>query len=154
MKPLKSGDQLNLQLALKAVKIAKADVKELKEVLMLVMLKVGLRGNNLPAEIEKAVLIGHIYENYSGHTLDEIKLAFDMAIAGKLDIDANCYENFSCLYFSNVMNAYRKWAAQEYKELATEPAPEKPVDKLTIDMEYCYHKQKEINKLPVKIGRR
>lgn len=145
----RNGDQLNLQIAIRCNRIGRADISELKEVLRLVMMKIGLRAANMPTEIEKAVLIGHIYENYSGHTLEEIKLAFDMAISGKLDVDATCYENFSCLYFSSIMNAYRDWAKQEVKEMPAEEKELPKPDKLTIDMEYCYHKQKEIWKLPI-----
>lgn len=81
------------------------------------MVKVGLRSSNWPDEEEKAILIHHVITNFGGNTIKEINLAFDMAIAGKLGIDANCYENFSCLYFSTVMNAYRAWAKLEYEHL-------------------------------------
>ncbi len=97
---------------------------EVKEVLRYAMMKIGLRGHNLPTEIEKAVILNHIFTNYSGHTLEEMRMAFDMALVGKLDVDPNCYENFSCEYISRIMRAYRKWAGQEFKELPTPPPPE------------------------------
>lgn len=115
------------------------------------MVKVGLRATNFPNALEKEILLKHIQENYGGHTVAEIRLAFEMAIAGKLEVDANCYENFSCLYFSNVMNAYRKWAKEEYKESVREEGREKEVDRVTIDLEYAFYKQKLINKLPVRV---
>lgn len=77
------------------------------------MVKVGLRAQNWPNELEKIILIQHIKENFGGNTVEEIKLAFDMAISGRLRLDEkeiNCYENFSCLYFSKIMNAYRDWS--------------------------------------------
>lgn len=86
------------------------------------MIKIGLRSANWPTPEETAVLIEHIYSNYPGHTVAEIKLAFDMAISGKLDVEANCYESFSCWYFSSIMNAYRDWAAQEYRQ-SVKPEP-------------------------------
>jgi len=85
------------------------------------MVKIGLRSQNWPSEEEKTVLINHIIKGYNGHTISEIKLAFDMAIEGKLDVEVNCYENFSCLYFSNIMSSYRQWAKQEYEQLLQEP---------------------------------
>lgn len=100
---------------------------EIKQVLRLVMLKVGVRAANLPNDEEKAVLITHILENYSNHTLEEFKLAFDLAINGKLDLtidEVKHYENFSCLYFSTIINAYRKWAAIQHKE-AKKPIEQK-----------------------------
>lgn len=78
------------------------------------MVKVGLRAANFPVQEEFDVLISHIYENFPGHTLPEIRLAFEMAMADKLRLKdgANCFENFSCIYFSTIMNAYRKWSRE------------------------------------------
>lgn len=103
---------------------SKKKIKELPEIdlrnaLKFAMLKVGLRGKNFPEGIEKSVLLTHIFEHYGNHTPDEIRLAFDMAVAGKLSLsldEINCYENFSCLYFSKIMNAYRVWAQQVYEQ--------------------------------------
>lgn len=89
------------------------------------MMKVGLREQNWPTDEETAVLIQHIESNYGGHTVEELRLAFDMAIAGKLDVDPVCYENFSCLYFSKIMGVYREWAVEEYKQVeAKQAAPQ------------------------------
>lgn len=79
------------------------------------MVKLGLRSANWPNEEEKVVLISHIVSNYGNHTVKEVLLAFEMAIAGKLGVDPTTYENFSCLYFSEIMNAYREWAKVAYK---------------------------------------
>ncbi|WP_346236720.1 hypothetical protein ABDK00_014185 [Niabella insulamsoli] len=89
----------------------------LSAVLRYCMLLVGVRANNLPGKIEKGVLLQFIKDNYGGHTVSEIRLAFDKAIAGKLDIDdTNCYENFSPAYFAKIMNSYRRWAADQYRQ--------------------------------------
>lgn len=105
-------DKKSLSKAIGRVQIKNATIAVLKEVLRFVMVKIGLREQNWPADHEKIILIDHIVSNYGGHTLEEIKLAFDMAISGRLDCEANCYENFSCLYFSTIMNAYRQWARE------------------------------------------
>lgn len=106
-----------MALAVKDCKIASLDsIEPLEQALRYVMVLVGIRSTNLPEKAEKAVLINFIQTNYGGHTAAEIRLAFEMAVAGKLDCDPVPYENFSVLYFSTVMNAYRKWAAQEYRE--------------------------------------
>lgn len=119
MKPLKSGDEERFMVARRDIPIVNGELEYLKEVLRLVMLKVGIRANNIPDDSEKAILIEHILTNYGNHTPQEIKLAFDMAIGGKLDLDekdVTAYENFSCLYFSKIMNAYRKWASQTHNQ--------------------------------------
>ena len=90
------------------------------------MIKIGLRAANWPVPEEKAVLLQHIYENYGGNRLEEIKVAFDLAVSGKLNLkrdDVKHYENFSCLYFSTIMNAYREWAAQEYHHISKVEKP-------------------------------
>ena len=50
---LKSGDE-KYELAIQGNKIIVAPIEELKEVLRLVMLKLGIRGHNLPDAEEKA----------------------------------------------------------------------------------------------------
>lgn len=105
----------------------------MKDALRKVLYKLGIRENNWPNEIEKLVLFEHIVENYGGNRLDEIRLAFDMAITNGLPdengvvVDTNCYENFSCAYFSKIMNAYRRWSAQEYGLAVKEDAPEQKI---------------------------
>jgi hypothetical protein len=112
-----SGEAILFRQALDQPKIINGERENLVKALRWVMMKVGLRQQNWPTTEETAVLIQHLESNYGGHTVDEIKLAFDMAIAGKLDVEVNCYENFSCLYFSNIMAAYREWAKEEYKQI-------------------------------------
>jgi len=124
--------------AIKGAKV-KDDLNGLKESLRLIMVKIGLRAQNWPDDLEKAVLLEHIATNYGNHTTDEIRLAFDMAIADRLDIDTvNCYENFSCVYFSGIMNAYRKWASVQHKEikpvLTLPPMMEEITDEETLRM--------------------
>jgi len=121
------SDEIALSTAIANTKIVNSSINEIKEVLRLVMIKIGLRSQNWPSEEEKIVLIDHILKNFGGHTCEEIRLAFDMAMAGKLyeynlkgeqvPVSANCYENFSCLYFSGIMTAYRMWASQAYNHL-------------------------------------
>lgn len=43
-----------------------------------------------------------------------------MAVRGNLDIELNdvkCYENFSVLYLSSIINSFRRWAAHEYRQI-------------------------------------
>jgi hypothetical protein len=126
----KTGDDSALEKAIHSPTIRQSSVDEIKQVLRLVMVKIGLRAQNWPSDEEKAVLIEHIISNFGGNNVDEIKLAFEMCMAGKLDLrpeDSKCYENFSCAYFSTIMTAYREWSAQAYKFIKP---PEKPVQKI------------------------
>lgn len=116
MRLTKTGDEANFLQAIEQPKIKVLSDEQIGPVIKLIMLKVGVRSQNLPSAIEKDLLISHIRSNYGGHTLQEVNLAFDMAISGKLECDPRCFENFSCLYFSSIMNAYRAWAKNAYRE--------------------------------------
>lgn len=134
----KTGDEKSFAVALKSKKIIHCQLEEVKEVLRYVMVKVGLRAQNFPNDLEKLILFEHIAKYYGGHHVEEIKVAFDLAITGQLDFpdgeSANCYENFTCRYFSSVMNAYQKWAAQVHRTVI-EPKMEVPEQKINTDEE-------------------
>lgn len=106
--------------ALESQKIKNQEEPHLKKMLALIMIRVGLKGDNLPSDSETAALLDFMLKHYSGHGCDEIVLAFDMALARRLDLEEKeipCYQNFSCEYFARIMNAYRRWAVQEFKQL-------------------------------------
>lgn len=153
-KPPKTGDEQKFEVALAGPKIVLSDEEKLLEVLRYVMVIIGLRAQNYPDTIETQILINFIIENYGGHTPAEIKLAFEMAITRKLDVEANCYENFSVAYFVSIMEAYRAWAREQIKLL---PAPVKvrqltEKEKLDINLIWALKYLNEINKLPCRIN--
>lgn len=112
-----TGDENEFVEAMKSRRVDQSSEEELKQVLRYIMIKVGLRAPNWPEEEEKAVLMDHIRRYYGGHRLEEIRLAFNLATTGSIKVDTNHYENFSCSYFSSIMNAYRVWALEKYDEL-------------------------------------
>lgn len=129
----KTGELQALAGALQSSRIADVTVKDLSEMLRYVLVLVGLKADNWPVDEEKVVLVNHVFNHYGQHTLGEIRLAFEMALAGGLDLerrDIPCYENFSCQYFSRILNSYRRWAGQEVKQIPGPPLPEleKPAD--------------------------
>lgn len=148
----KTGDEDVFQVAVTGQKIIRSSIDEIKLALKYAMVKVGLRGANWPNEDETRLLLQHIILHYGTHTVDEIRLAFDMAIIGRLDVDPNCFENFSCMYLSGILNAYRKWAVKtaafiEKKAVELLPAPAMTAEqKLEIDCEYIYAKNKVLGK--------
>lgn len=140
-----------LQIALSSQLVKDCSYEQIKEVLAKIMLKLGLREKNLPNQLETLVLYEYLVEQYGGHRLDEIPLAFNMALMGNLSdeggqpIDANCYESFSCIYISKVMNAYRIWSKTEFKALPTEKPTEQKIftqeeldNSAREDAERCY----------------
>ena len=120
--------------------LADATEDELKDALRYVFMVCGLRGENLPAGDDKDFLHLYIRKFYGNHTGAEVRLAFDMAIQGKLDVDAKTYENFSVEYFARIMNAFRKAAAKAKKkpaEITPGPPPPSAEHLAQIDREYA-----------------
>jgi hypothetical protein len=150
-KDLRHGDEKKFSVALLQPKIRDIDQEELKKSIKYAMVLIGLRAQNYPDDLEKQVLLNFIQEHYGGHTPAEIKLAFEMAIMRKLDVDPVCYENFSIAYFAGIMEAYRSWAREQVKQL---PAPElKPKvltaeEKRQLDFDYACYLKKQIDLLP------
>lgn len=146
-----NGEEAKWELAIADKRLKFADEGKLKECLRFCFMLVGLRDKNLPDDIEKAFLISFIREHYGGHTASEIRLAFEMAITGKLPVEANCYENFSAAYFAGIMNAYRRWAVEQARRLERiSPPPVPKPDPVDINIEYAVYLFSLVNKLPCK----
>jgi len=62
----------------------------------------------MPTQEQSGVMIDFIKLQMGSYTLDDIKTAFILAISGKLDVDANAYQNFNCEYIGKIMTAYEK----------------------------------------------
>jgi hypothetical protein len=107
-----------LQNAMQEKKISWCENETLTQALRYCMMIIGIREKNLPTQMEFDFLKDFLRRNFAGHTTAELKLAFEMATAGRLELGndgAKCYENFSCEYLGRIMSAYRKWASQEFK---------------------------------------
>ena len=106
------------------------DQESTKMSLRYIFTLVGLKVENLPSELQKMVLMEFIESEFGWMTPEEMKLAFRMAVAGKLDVEVNHFQNFSPVYFATIANAYREKrgaALTEYNskihEMTTKPDP-------------------------------
>lgn len=113
------------------------DQESIKMSLRYIFTLVGLKSENLPSELQKMVLMEFIESEFGWMTPDEMKLAFRMAVAGKLDVEINHFQNFSPVYFAAVANAYKEKrgaALTEYNskmlEMTTKPDPSDDEKKL------------------------
>ena len=122
-----SGSALTILNAQSNLSIRVRSEEDLKDVLRYAMVLVGLRGANMPTDEEKFVLLNFIRTNFGNQTPEEIRLAFEYAIAGKFETDVKCYENFSCEYFGRIMNAYIEFMRQELKSVKKEVEEVRPV---------------------------
>jgi hypothetical protein len=154
-KPPKTIEIEEFELALGNGKIVERPEEDLKQALRYIFILIGLKAQNYPVDLEKQMLHAYIFKNYGGHRPEELRLGFEMAIQGKLNLepkDVSCYENFSIAYFTKIMEAYREWAREQIKHL-NKPKPKIPTarEKLDIDLDYAVFLLKQIDKLPVKI---
>lgn len=120
--PSVTGDPHPLSVAVfNKPKIFSVPDEEIKQAIRYAMLLVGISEQRIKdySNLEKQILINYIRKHFPGHTCDEIRLAFEKAIAGELNIemkDVKAYNNFSVLYFGSIMRAYREWAKVEMNE--------------------------------------
>jgi hypothetical protein len=126
-KRYESGSTVTILKAQSKIPVRARSQEDLKEVLRYCMVLVGLRGANMPTDEEKFVLLNFIRDNFGNQTPEEIRLAFEYAIAGKFEIDVKCYENFSCEYFGRIVKAYIDFARNEVKVKPKELEEAKPV---------------------------
>lgn len=143
----------DLDKALTGVKLGLCENEKMTEALQYCMLLVGIRVNNYPAQSEFDLFKIFLRRNFPGNTVEELLLAFEMAIAGKLDMGkdgAKAYENFSCEYIARILNAYRSWSEKviRYEEKHTLPAPKQYTKEEILDnhLGYCNYKLSVIKK--------
>jgi len=90
--------------------IGQSTENEVKDKLKIIYAMIGLRPQHFPVDEEKQFLHDYIFAKYGKKTLDELVLAFDLAIQGQLDIeDIKVYDQFTCEYLAKIMNGYREW---------------------------------------------
>jgi hypothetical protein len=71
-----------------------------------------------PSKEEIIINVNFIREHFASLSVSDIDRAIQMSVAGKLDVDNECYGKFSPLYISKILNAYslhRNNAIQEVK---------------------------------------
>lgn len=165
LQPLQIIEERQLAVAVCEPKLENLGDEELKKMLKYCFLLVGIRGQNIPQGPEKEFLHRYIRQAYGRHTASEVRLAFDMAVQGRLglkDDQITCFENFSVLYFATIMNAYRRWASENMRRLEAQSVPEevKPTaDQIKkIEEEYLdftitevYKRLVQVNKLPTTV---
>lgn len=106
-----SGREI-VQAALDA-KIRNLDNDEpIRQSLRYVFALVGLKPENFPSDIQKAVLIDFIQSDLKDYSADEIKIAFRLAVGGQINVEVNHFQNFSALYIAQVMKAYSEHRAK------------------------------------------
>jgi hypothetical protein len=81
------------------------------------MQKLGVKGDKMPNNADLLLMYKSIMEEYPNIKVGELSLAFDLAAKGKLDIDAETYQNFSMLYLHRILRAFARYGMQKLTEI-------------------------------------
>jgi hypothetical protein len=125
---------MNIFTVLQAEKIVDLSDEKIKETLMKVFLLIGLRQQHYPNQMALTFIINYLRSNFGHKTIEELYLAFELAIQNKLDIeDVNVYDNFSIVFLEKIMQSYKKWLFKQSLENQIKPVQienKMPIDKL------------------------
>lgn len=102
------------------------DVEPIKQALRYCFVLIGLRPEQIPDEVQKAVLLDFIKSNLANFTPGEIKIAFELAVKGEFEVDLNHFGQFSPVYLTTVFNKY----IEHRKKVAAEVAREEEKKRL------------------------
>ena len=81
------------------------------------MQKLGLKAEKIPSNEDLLMMYKSIMEEYPNIKIGEISLAFDLAAKGKLDVDAETYQNFSMLYLHRILRSFARYGMQKLNEI-------------------------------------
>ena len=71
--------------------------------------------DKLPNNEETLILVDFIKNDLKKYYLEEMVLAFKLALKGEIEADLNHYNTFSVNYLCRVMRVYEKWRQKNYK---------------------------------------
>lgn len=132
-------------------KIKDASLVDIVQVLEKGMLLLGIKGSNLPDTLTMQYMVTEVKSQYTGLRIGELMLCFQLASRGRLDFDAETYQNFSVLYLNRMISAYHRWAIKQVDatpEKKPLPPPTPVTDDEIVQMAFDNYKR---NKNPMQI---
>lgn len=81
----------------------------------------GIKGQNVPSVQEKQMFVIELKSQYPNITIGELDFAFRLASRGRLDFDAETYQNFSMLYLNRMLSSYARYVMREYLSKTQKP---------------------------------
>lgn len=85
----------------------------------------GIKGQNIPSIQEKQMFVIELKSQYPNMAIGELDFAFRLASRGKLDFDAETYQNFSMLYLNRMLSSYARFVMREYLSKTQKPVEHK-----------------------------
>lgn len=88
-------------------------------------------------DIENDLITKFIIRQFGDFTLKEIEYSFELAMAGKLDVNAEHYQSFNIKYIGHILKKYRSIRGKAIKEMdqIEMRKQEKEID--MTDFDYC-----------------
>lgn len=80
--------------------------------------KVLLGSSNEISDAELIFVCQFLYDNFGRFTLSDVKIAMNMAVSGKLDIQFVSQKTISALYISKCLNSFEEYKARIINDLA------------------------------------
>ena len=98
--------------------IANANNSEIAKTLSMIYFMVGLRPQHFPTMEEDQFIFKYIRQNFPEITLEEIYLAFDVAIKGESEVgDVKVYDQFCIEYLVRIIMGYKDYVKKVAKQI-------------------------------------
>ena len=125
--------------------------EEIKNKLKYIFSLIGL--NKIPDPVDSKILIEYIKNDLKKYYINELVLAFKLALRGEIEVDLNHYNVFSVHYLCRVIREYEKWCRASKisrpKQIALEeqnPLTDSAKDQIIKESLICeYHYYKKHN---------
>jgi len=110
--------------------------QEIGECIAVIISDIGVK--TMPDKYAQKRIIYYLLSYYRDFSIQEIRLAFELALVGKVQVDVEHYQSFDIRYLSRILNAFRLYRNEQNQRLITnqpiklEPISEKEKQKIEI----------------------
>jgi hypothetical protein len=115
------------------------DDEPIKQVFRYIFTLIGLKAENIPDDIQKAVLLNFIRTDLAQYGVEEFRIAFHLLVKNELDMEPQHFQNFNPLYLAQVMAAYDDHRKQVFKKLREAEAENEKPKEMTPEEKYEAH---------------
>ncbi len=96
--------------------------QEIGKSIAIVITDLGVK--TMPDKYAQKRIVYYLLSYYKDFSIEEIRLAFELAIVGKLEIEIEHYQSFDIKYLSKILNAYRKYRNEKKLRIRAEQMQE------------------------------
>lgn len=126
--------------------------EQLEKTFFMIWKVIGIKSSNYPTAQDLSVLLNMVHKNYSQYTLEEIYLAFELAMTrvtlpfmGK-NASVKHFQSFDFEYFCLIMFGYKRYKEHQLKPLLTKQSKLKESEPIS---DYDFLKLNFVNKFSI-----